>query len=78
MHPIERLRYVAHAIGADPATLVSETELALRDLQNEPAGLVLACRRILERHPTALRGDSADAFVAECPPMPELLRRSAM
>lgn len=52
MHPIERLRYVAHATGADPATLVGETAMALRDLRMEPAGLVLACRRILERHPT--------------------------
>lgn len=52
MHPIERLRYVARATGADPATLVSETAMALRDLRMEPAGLVLACRRIIERHPT--------------------------
>lgn len=51
MHPIERLRYVAHATGADPATLVCETAMALRDLRIEPAGLVLACRRIIERHP---------------------------
>lgn len=52
MHPIERLRYVAHATGADPATLVNETAMALRELRIEPAGLVLACRRIVERHPT--------------------------
>ncbi|MEO8363511.1 MAG: hypothetical protein ABI570_03915 [Ilumatobacteraceae bacterium] len=52
MHPIERLRYVANATGADPATLVSETAMALADLRIEPAGLVLACRRIIERHPT--------------------------
>jgi hypothetical protein len=52
MHPIERLRYVANATGADPATLVCETAMALRDLRIEPAGLVLACRRIIERHPT--------------------------
>jgi len=52
MHPIERLRYVAHATGADPVTLVGETAKALRDLQIEPAGLVLACRRIIEHHPT--------------------------
>jgi hypothetical protein len=52
MHPIERLRYVARATGADPATLVGETAFALRDLNIEPAGLVLACRRIIERHPT--------------------------
>lgn len=52
MHPIERLRYVAHATGADPAILVNETAMALRGLRIEPAGLVLACRRIIERHPT--------------------------
>ncbi|MHB1128957.1 MAG: hypothetical protein ACYC06_02795 [Ilumatobacteraceae bacterium] len=52
MHPIERLRYVAHATGADPVTLVGETAMALRDLRIDPAGLVLTCRRILERHPT--------------------------
>jgi len=52
MHPIEHLRYVARATGADPASLVGETAIALRGLQNEPAGLVLACRRIIERHPT--------------------------
>ncbi|MEO5974899.1 MAG: hypothetical protein ABIQ38_06845 [Ilumatobacteraceae bacterium] len=52
MHPIERLRYVARATDADPAALVGETAMALRDLRIEPAGLVLACRRIIERHPT--------------------------
>ena len=52
MHPIEHLRYVARATGADPASLVAETAIALQGLQNEPAGLVLACRRIIERHPT--------------------------
>ncbi len=52
MHPIERLRYVARATGADPATLVGETAMALRDLRMDPAGLVLACRRIIERHPS--------------------------
>lgn len=53
MHPIERLRYVARASGGDQRLLVRETAGALRGLQFEPAGLVVACRRIVERHPTS-------------------------
>lgn len=52
MHPIEHLRYVARATGADPVALVRETAQALFGLHMEPAGLVLAARRIVERHPT--------------------------
>jgi hypothetical protein len=33
--------------------LVHETAGAIRGLQLEPAGLVIACRRIVERHPTS-------------------------
>lgn len=51
MHPIERLRYVARSRGADAEPLVIETAAALRDLGLEPSGLVVACRRIVERHP---------------------------
>ncbi len=50
MHPIERLRYVARASGADQALLVRETASALAGLHVEPAGLVTACRRIVDRH----------------------------
>jgi hypothetical protein len=53
VHPIERLRYVARASGADQRVLVHETAAALRGLRLEPAGLVTACRRIVERHPTS-------------------------
>lgn len=53
MHPIERLRYVARASGADQALLVRETAGALAGLDVEPAGLVTACRRIVDRHPTS-------------------------
>lgn len=53
MHPIERLRYVARASGGDQRMLVRETAGAIRGLQFEPAGLVIACRRIAERHPTS-------------------------
>ena len=53
MHPIERLRYVARSSGGDPRMLVRETAGALRGLGFDPAGLVVACRRIVERHPTS-------------------------
>ena len=52
MHPIERLRYVARARGADAESLVRETAGALRGLGLDSSGLVVACRRIVERHPT--------------------------
>jgi hypothetical protein len=53
MHPIERLRYVARASGGDQRMLVRETAGAVRGLGFDPAGLVVACRRIVERHPTS-------------------------
>jgi hypothetical protein len=53
MHPIERLRYVARSHGADAQSLVAETSGALRGLGLDPAGLVVACRRIVERHPSS-------------------------
>ena len=53
MHPIERLRYVARARGADAESLVRETAGALRGLGLDMSGLVVACRRIVERHPTS-------------------------
>lgn len=51
MHPIEHLRYIARADGADPRLLVAETASALRSLRADPAGLVVACQRIVQRHP---------------------------
>lgn len=53
MHPIERLRYVARASGADQVMLVRETAQALAAFGDDPAGLVAACRRIVDRHPTS-------------------------
>jgi hypothetical protein len=53
VHPIERLRYVARSSGAPQAVLVRETAAALGSLGFDPAGLVTACRRVLDRHPTA-------------------------
>lgn len=53
MHPIERLRYVARASGADQTLLVRETAQALAAFHDDPPGLVAACRRIVDRHPTS-------------------------
>ncbi len=51
MHPIERLRSVARSAGADQELLVQEAAGALAALGQDPAGLVTACRRLLDRHP---------------------------
>lgn len=53
MHPIERLRYLARSGGGDARMMVGETASALRGMGADPAGLVVACRRIIERHPTS-------------------------
>ena len=53
MHPIERLRYVARASGADQAHLIRETALSLSAFHRDPPALVAACRRIVDRHPTS-------------------------
>jgi hypothetical protein len=52
VHPIERLRYVARASGADPSLLAQETASALAALASDPIGLVPSCRRLVDRHPT--------------------------
>jgi hypothetical protein len=52
MHPMERLRAVARSEGAGPGLLVREAAAALAGLGSEPAGIVTACRRLVERHPT--------------------------
>ena len=53
MHPIERLRYVARAGGVDHGALAEETARALAGFVDDPPGLVTACRRVLDRHPTS-------------------------
>lgn len=53
VHPIERLRYVARASGADQALLVRETSSALAAFRADPPGLVTACRRIVARQPAS-------------------------
>jgi hypothetical protein len=51
VHPIEHLRYVARARGADANSLVRESAMALGSLRADHRDLVIACRRIVERHP---------------------------
>ena len=54
MHPIEHLRYVARAAGADPAVVAAEAAEGLIEMARiQPAGLLPACRRLIERHVTA-------------------------
>jgi hypothetical protein len=71
MHPIERLRYVARATGASPDEVVREAAGSLASFADDPASLVTACRRLIDRHPangpiwwlcarTLLAGDPAD------------------
>jgi hypothetical protein len=53
MHPIERLRYVARAEGADPGLVAAEAASALGDVaRGDIGGLVPGCRRLIDRHPT--------------------------
>lgn len=54
MHPIEHLRYVARATGADPGVVAAEAADALVAMARmQPEGLVPACRRLIERHVSA-------------------------
>jgi hypothetical protein len=50
VHPIEHLRYVARAGGADPVDLASEAAHALGAFDDDPAGLVAAARQLVARH----------------------------
>lgn len=50
MHPVERLRSVIRWSG-DESALAAEAAGALASLATEPAGLVVACRRVLAHHP---------------------------
>lgn len=52
MHPIERLRFVARSSGAPADVLVRETATALRAFRGDDAGLVAACRRVVDRQLT--------------------------
>ncbi|MSY13584.1 MAG: hypothetical protein F2673_10690 [Actinobacteria bacterium] len=44
---------MARSSGVDQRSLVRETAMALRGLRGDPTGLLVSCRRILERHPTS-------------------------
>jgi hypothetical protein len=52
MHPIERLRMVARAGRQEPTLLAREAASALATFATEPAALVTACRRLVDRQPT--------------------------
>ena len=52
MHPIERLRMVARAGRQEPTMLAREAASALGTFAAEPAALVTACRRLVDRQPT--------------------------
>jgi hypothetical protein len=53
VHPIERLRYVARAGSVDAGELVREAAGALGGMGSDPTGLVLSCKRLVDRQPTA-------------------------
>lgn len=50
---MERLRSVARTDGAGPGLLAQEAAMALAGLGPDAAGLVTACRRLVERQPAA-------------------------
>ena len=51
MHPIEQLRFVARASGADASLLVQEAASALGVFRNDHPALITAARRLLTRQP---------------------------
>jgi hypothetical protein len=53
VHPIERLRFVARATDEGPTLLVREAAGALASFADDPAALVTACRRLVDRQPQA-------------------------
>ncbi|HKA94359.1 MAG TPA: hypothetical protein VKE97_11180, partial [Acidimicrobiia bacterium] len=53
MQPFERLRYLARWSDEDDTALVSEAADCLAGFADDPAGLVVACRRLLSHHPAA-------------------------
>jgi hypothetical protein len=52
MHPMEYLRHVAGAQGADAGDLVHEAAWALGAMAADPQALVLIVRRLVDKHPT--------------------------
>ncbi len=51
MHPIEQLRYVARASGADATLLVEEAASALRMFADEPNALLAGAKSLVARQP---------------------------
>jgi len=51
VHPIEQLRYVARAGSPDSSFLVQEAAMALSSFGRDPAALLTAARRLLDRQP---------------------------
>jgi hypothetical protein len=50
VHPIEHLRYVARSHAVDESELVREAAVALGSMYTTGPDLVVACRRMVERH----------------------------
>ena len=53
MHPIERLRWVARSPEGELSLVAAEAADALASFADDPAGLVVASRRLIERRPAA-------------------------
>src|SRR5687768_12617914 len=53
MHPIERLRWVARSPEGDSSLVAAEAAEALAGFADDPAGLVIASRRLIERRPAS-------------------------
>lgn len=53
MHPIERLRWVARSPEGDSSLVAAEAADALAGFADDPAGLVIASRRLIERRPAS-------------------------
>src|SRR5262249_20502810 len=53
VQPFERLRYLARWSDEDDSALVSEAADCLAGFADDPAGLVVACRRLLSHHPAS-------------------------
>jgi hypothetical protein len=53
VQPFERLRYLARWSDEDDRGLVSEAADCLAGFADDPAGLVVACRRLVSHHPVS-------------------------
>lgn len=51
VHAVERLRFVAGAVGEHPGFVLPEAADALAELAEDPATLVTACRRLVASRP---------------------------